>query len=68
MRIPVRTPTLLRMSGVYSFFELSVPLNRLLRPSYMFYLKPIIPIFGHLLLGNPDNYRMLGVYTAQFGS
>jgi ubiquinone/menaquinone biosynthesis C-methylase UbiE len=31
------------------------------------YLKHIIPIIGWVLLGNPENYRMLGVYTEQFG-
>jgi demethylmenaquinone methyltransferase/2-methoxy-6-polyprenyl-1,4-benzoquinol methylase len=33
----------------------------------MLYLKHIIPIIGWVLLGNPENYRMLGVYTEQFG-
>ena len=33
----------------------------------MFYLKHVIPIIGWVLLGNPENYRMLGVYTGQFG-
>ncbi len=32
------------------------------------YLKTVIPILGRILLGNPDNYRMLGVYTERFGS
>jgi demethylmenaquinone methyltransferase/2-methoxy-6-polyprenyl-1,4-benzoquinol methylase len=34
----------------------------------MFYLKHIIPGIGRLLLGNPENYRMLGVYTEKFGN
>ena len=33
----------------------------------MFYLKNIIPLIGKLLLGNPDNYKMLGIYTENFG-
>ncbi len=32
----------------------------------MFYLKEIIPLLGRLLLGNPENYRMLGLYTEKF--
>ena len=33
----------------------------------MFYLKRVIPLIGRLFLGNPDCYRMLGVYTEAFG-
>jgi demethylmenaquinone methyltransferase/2-methoxy-6-polyprenyl-1,4-benzoquinol methylase len=32
----------------------------------MFYLKWLIPLVGRLLLGNPESYRMLGVYTQAF--
>ena len=32
----------------------------------MFYLKHIVPLIGFVLLGNPSNYRMLGVYTSAF--
>jgi len=39
-----------------------------LRAAYMFYLKWVIPLIGRLLLGNPDCYRMLGVYTQAFGN
>jgi ubiquinone/menaquinone biosynthesis C-methylase UbiE len=28
----------------------------------------VIPWIGRLFLGNPSNYRMLGVYTQEFGS
>lgn len=34
----------------------------------MLYLKWIIPLLGKLLLGNPDNDRMLGISTEQFGN
>lgn len=27
----------------------------------------MVPWIGRLMLGNPDNYRMLGVYTRAFG-
>lgn len=34
----------------------------------MFYLKKIIPILGNLFLGSPETYKMLGVYTEEFGN
>ena len=57
---------LLKPGGSFSFLEISVPASRWLRWPYMFYLKRIIPLLGKVLLGNPDNYRMLGVYTTAF--
>lgn len=57
---------ILRPGGLFSLLEISVPPNRLLRLPYMFYLKQVVPVIGKLLLGNPDNYRLLGVYTEQF--
>ena len=32
----------------------------------MFYLENIIPMIGRLFMGNPENYRMLNVYTEAF--
>jgi ubiquinone/menaquinone biosynthesis C-methylase UbiE len=58
---------LLRPGGVFSFVEISVPRFRMLRFFYMFYLNRMIPWIGRLFLGNPANYRMLGLYTRQFG-
>ena len=58
----------LRPGGSFSLIEVSVPGWRPLRAAYLFYLKWAIPILGRILLGNPDNYRMLGVYTERFGS
>ena len=58
---------LLRPGGRYSFIEISVPPFAPLRVLYMFYLKYVIPFIGRLFLGNPSNYRMLGIYTAAFG-
>lgn len=58
---------LLRPGGEYSFIEISVPPFPPLRMLYMFYLKQVIPLIGRLMLGNPDNYRMLGIYTEAFG-
>ena len=57
---------LFRPGGSFSFVEISVPKSWILRLPYMFYLKRIIPILGRILLGNPDNYRMLGIYTQAF--
>jgi demethylmenaquinone methyltransferase/2-methoxy-6-polyprenyl-1,4-benzoquinol methylase len=34
----------------------------------MFYLKQVVPVIGKLLLANPNNYRLLGVYTQQFNN
>lgn len=59
---------ILKPNGVFSLLEISVPSNAFLRLPYMFYLKNIIPLIGKLLLGNPDNYKMLGIYTEKFGN
>ena len=59
---------MLKPGGAYAFVEISVPPSRLLRPAYMFYLKRLIPLVGRLLLGDPDCYRMLGIYTEAFGN
>ena len=40
--------------------------RRLLRWPYLFYIKHVIPWVGRAFLGNPQNYRMLGVYTEEF--
>lgn len=57
---------ILKPGGEFSLIEISVPANLLLRTLYMFYLKYIIPIIGKVFMGNPDNYRMLGIYTGNF--
>jgi demethylmenaquinone methyltransferase/2-methoxy-6-polyprenyl-1,4-benzoquinol methylase len=58
----------LKPGGRFSFIEISVPPSVFLRVPFMFYLKRLIPLIGRLLLGNPDCYRMLGVYTEAFGN
>jgi ubiquinone/menaquinone biosynthesis methyltransferase len=55
-----------RPGGVVSLIEMSEPRGWALRPVFMWYLKSIVPILGRALLGNPQNYRMLGVYTERF--
>jgi ubiquinone/menaquinone biosynthesis methyltransferase len=66
-RLASEIARVLRPGGRFSLIEVSVPPNRLLRSMYVFYLKRVIPLLGAVLLGNPENYRMLGVYTARFG-
>ncbi|MCR9141929.1 MAG: class I SAM-dependent methyltransferase [bacterium] len=58
---------LLKPGGRFSFVEISVPSAAILRWPLQFYLRYLIPWIGRLCLGNPDNYRMLGVYTRAFG-
>lgn len=57
---------ILKPGGEFSLIDVSVPQNKVLRTFYMFYLKKIIPILGKLFLGNPETYKMLGVYTEKF--
>lgn len=57
---------ILKPGGKFSLIDVSVPQNKLLRAFYMFYLKHIIPILGKLFLGNPEAYKMLGIYTQAF--
>jgi ubiquinone/menaquinone biosynthesis methyltransferase len=59
---------ILKPNGTFSLIEVSVPNNALLKSTYMFYLKRIIPFIGRIFLGNPENYKMLGVYTEKFGN
>lgn len=57
----------LKPNGRFSLIEISVPSVALFRWVYLFYLSRIIPAIGWLCMGNPENYRLLGVYTAAFG-
>lgn len=57
---------MLKTNGSFSFIEVSVPNNPFLKWPYLFYLKYMIPILGFLFLGNPQTYKMLGVYTSRF--
>lgn len=59
---------LLKPGGRLALLEISVPPNRWLRWPYLFYISYVIPWIGRLFLGNPENYRMLGVYTEAFGN
>jgi ubiquinone/menaquinone biosynthesis C-methylase UbiE len=57
----------LRKGGQFSLIEVSAPRSPLIRTPYLFYLERVIPLLGRLLLGNPESYRMLGVYARRFG-
>ena len=65
-RLALEIKRILKPQGMFSLLEISVPPSRLIRTLYMFYLKYVIPLIGMMFLGNPDNYRMLGVYTERF--
>jgi len=59
---------ILKPNGKFSLIDVSVPKSRLLKPFYMLYLKTIIPFLGKLFLGSPETYKMLGVYTEEYGN
>lgn len=56
----------LKPGGEFSFIEISMPNSLLLRAFYKLYINLFIPMIGKFCLGNPDNYRHLGVYTEKF--
>jgi ubiquinone/menaquinone biosynthesis methyltransferase len=60
------TKRILKTGGQFSFIEVSKPNNKILKTLYGIYLGQIIPILGRLLLGNPEEYRMLWQYTNKF--
>lgn len=57
---------ILKLKGRFSFIEISVPQHKILKGFFMFYIKRIIPILGKFFLGNPETYKMLGIYTEKF--
>jgi len=59
---------ILKTGGQFSFIEVSKPNNKFLKALYGFYLGKVIPILGRLLLGGPEEYKMLWRYTDQFGN
>ena len=65
-RLAQEVARILRPGGQLSFLEISVPSATLVRWPYMIYLRYIIPLIGWLFLGNPENYRLLGLYTGAF--
>ena len=59
---------ILKPNGKFSLIDVSVPKSKILKPFYMFYLKNVIPILGKVFLASPETYKMLGVYTEEFGN
>jgi len=57
---------ILKPGGTFAMVEVSKPGFWALRYPYLFYLKKVIPKLGKLFLGNPESYRMLGIYTELF--
>lgn len=64
--LAAETRRILKPGGQFSFVEVSKPDNPILKFLYTFYLKYAIPVLGRLLLGNPEEYRMLWQYTNSF--
>ncbi len=59
---------MLRPGGRIGLMDVSTPPAKWMRWPYMFYLERMIPFLGRIFLGNPENYRMLGQYSKQFGN
>ncbi|GAB3893291.1 class I SAM-dependent methyltransferase [Spirosoma agri] len=57
---------ILKPGGQFSCIDVSVPKPAFLRFLYLFYLRRVIPVLGALFLGNPQTYRMLGIYCTNF--
>ncbi len=65
-KLALEIKRILKQNGKFSLVDVSVPKSIFLRFGYMFYLKKVIPVLGKLLLGNPETYKMLGIYTENF--
>ncbi|MEG0851869.1 MAG: class I SAM-dependent methyltransferase [Flavobacterium sp.] len=57
---------ILKPGGKFSFVEVSIPNNKVLYLLYSFYVGKVIPILGRVFLGNPQDYKMLWIYTRNF--
>lgn len=60
------TKRMLKPGGKFSFIEVSKPDHKILSLLYGFYVGKVIPLLGRLLLGNPQEYKMLWKYTNAF--
>ncbi len=67
-QLAVQVNRVLRPGGQFAFLEISVPKSPILRWPYYFYINFVVPQVGKLMLGNPNNYRLLGVYTEAFAN
>lgn len=59
---------ILKPGGCFSLLEISVPSSRWLQAPYGWYIGKVVPWLGKLFLGDIECYRMLGIYTREFGS
>lgn len=59
---------ILRPGGRISLIEISTAEDWWLAPVYARYVNQLIPVVGKICLGDIECYRMLGKYTASFGS
>lgn len=66
--LATETKRILKLGGQFSFIEVSKPENKILKLFYGFYLGQVIPVLGRLLLGNPEEYKMLWKYTNKFNN
>ena len=57
---------LLKPGGTFSFIEVSKPKNKILKFLYKIHLKHVVPVCGKILLGNPEEYKMLWKYTEAY--
>lgn len=59
---------ILKPGGRFSLLEISTADGWFLAPAFRLYVNSAIPWIGRLCLGDIECYRMLGAYTASFGS
>lgn len=62
-QLALQVKKILKPGGSFSFVEVSIPNNVILKGVYGFYLKYFIPVIGKIMLGNPNDYKMLWRYT-----
>lgn len=67
-RFALEVRRILKPGGRFSLLEISTAEGWFLSPLYRWYMNSIVPLIGKLCLADIDCYRMLGVYTASFGS
>ena len=67
-RFALEVRRILKPGGCFSLLEISTAEKWFLSPLYRWYMSAIIPLIGKLCLADIDCYRILGVYTASFGS